>query len=115
MSDPWNVTTVESIDDKNCFLWSEKVEGILRSRKLWKKVIGDKSREKPIERDTEYEKKLKEWNDWDDDNYTTRSVMINTMSRAQILKYNSEKNAGKLWTRIKLDMAAESEEQDEIA
>ena len=37
--------------------------------------------------------------------------MINTMSRGQILKYSSEKNANKLWTKIKLDMAAESKEQ----
>ena len=103
MSDLWNVTTVEPLDNKNYFLWSEKIEGILRSRKLWKKVMNVKPREKPVEGDTEYEKKLKEWNDWDDDNYTARSVMINTMSRAQTLKYSSEKNAGKLWTRIKLD------------
>ena len=112
MSDLWTVTTVEPLDDKNYFLWSEKVEGILRSKKLWKKVIGVKPKEKPVLENVEYERKQREWNDdWDDDNYTARSVMINTMSRGQILKYSSEKNANKLWTKIKLDMAAESKEQ----
>ncbi|KOC61563.1 hypothetical protein WH47_05167 [Habropoda laboriosa] len=82
MSDPWNITAVEVLDDKNYFLWSEKVEGILGSKKLWKKVIGVKQIEKPLEGDAEYEEKLKD----------------------------GQKNADKLWTKIKLDMAAESEE-----
>ena len=57
MSDPWSVTTVEPLDNKNYFLWSE---GILRSEKLWKKVIGVKPKEKPVLENVEYERKQRE-------------------------------------------------------
>lgn len=30
MGDNWNLTTIEALDDTNYFLWSEKIEGILR-------------------------------------------------------------------------------------
>lgn len=49
---------------------------------------------------------MRAWNEWDDDNYTARTVLINTASK--ILKYSDEKNADKLWTKIKLNMAADS-------
>lgn len=45
-----------------------------------------------------------------DNNYATRTIMINTMSKAQVLKYCSEKSVDKLWNMIKYNMAAESEQ-----
>lgn len=36
--------------------------------------------------------------------------MINTMSKAQLLKYSREKSADKLWSLIKHDMANETEQ-----
>ncbi|XP_078051960.1 uncharacterized protein LOC144478112, partial [Augochlora pura] len=106
----WNLTTVEPLDDQNYFLWSEKVEGILRAKKLWKKVINVKPVEKPVEGVENYEAKYKIWNQWDDDNYAARAVMINTMSSSQLLKYTREKSADKLWSLIKYNMAAGTEQ-----
>lgn len=80
MSDPWNVTTDEPLE---------------RS-KLWKKVTNVKPKVKLVDGDIDYEKKLREWNKWDDDNYLTRTIMSNTTSRAQILKESGEKIADKL-------------------
>jgi len=39
-----------------------------------------------------YNKKLKQWNEWDDNNYAARTVLINTMSKAQLLKYSHKKS-----------------------
>lgn len=36
--------------------------------------------------------------------------MVNTMSEAQLLKYSHEKGADKLWSLIKNNMAAETEQ-----
>ena len=110
MADNWNLTSVEPLDDTNYFLWSEKIEGILRSKKLWKKIIGVKPPKKPEEGETDYDAKFKKWNEWDDDNYATRTVMINTMCQAQLLRYSSERSADKLWALIKQNMAAETEQ-----
>lgn len=96
MAENWNVRSVKPLDDTNYFLWSKKIEGILRSKKLWKKVINVKPPEKPEEEDEDYRIKYKTWNDWDDDNYAARTIMINTMSKAQLLKYSREKSANKL-------------------
>lgn len=104
------MASIEPLNDTNYFIWSEKVEGILRAKKIWKKVIGVKPPEKPEEEDPEYNVKFRRWNEWDDDNYAARTVMINTMSKAQLLKYSYEKNANKLWSLIKNNMAAETEQ-----
>ncbi|XP_076621596.1 uncharacterized protein LOC143342001 [Colletes latitarsis] len=106
MGDTWNIVNVEPLDDKNYFTWKEKIEGVLRS----KKVIGVKPVEKLSAGVANYEEKLKSWDEWDDNNYAARTVMINTMSKGQLMKYSSEKSADKLWSKIKLDMAAETEE-----
>lgn len=110
MADNWNLAGVEPLNNTNYFLWREKIEGILRSKKLWKKIIGVKPPETPLEGDENYERKLRAWNDWDDDNYTARTIMLNTMTEAQLLKYSHERNAEKLWNLIKLNMAAETEQ-----
>lgn len=110
MAESWNLTSIEPLDDTNYFLWSKKIEGILRSKKLWKKVINVKPPEKPEEEDEDYRNKYKAWNEWDDDNYAARTIMINTMSKAQLLKYSREKSADKLWSLIKHDMANETEQ-----
>ena len=110
MADAWNIASVEPLDDSNYFMWKEKIEGILRSKRLWKKVIGVKPLEEPIVGEANYEEKLKIWDEWDDNNYAARTIMINTMSKAQLLRYNSIKSADKLWSKIKQDMAAETEE-----
>lgn len=111
MAENWKfLTSVEALDDTNYFLWSEKIEGILRSKKLWKEVINIKLPEKPEEEDEDYRNKFKTWNEWDDDNYVARTIMINTMSKAQLLKYSREKSADKLWSLIKHDMANETEQ-----
>lgn len=47
--------------------------------------------------DEDYRIKYKTWNDWDDDNYTARTIIVNTTSKAQLLKYSREKSADKLW------------------
>lgn len=111
MENNWNLASVEPLDDTNYFLWSEKVEGILRVKKIWKKVIGINPPEKPEEDDAEYAIKFRPWNEWDDNNYAARTVMINTMSKTQLLKYSREKNADRLWSVIKNNMAAETEQQ----
>lgn len=59
MAESWNLTSIEPLDDSNYFLWSEKIEGILRSKKLWKKVINVKPPEKPEEEDEDYRNKYK--------------------------------------------------------
>ena len=110
MAENWNLSCVEPLDDTNYFLWSEKIEGILRAKKLWKKVMNVKPTDKPEEDDERYAEKFKLWNEWDDDNYAARTVMINTMSKAQLLKYSHEKDANKLWNLIKNNMAAETEQ-----
>jgi len=69
MAEQWNLTSVEPLDDTNYFLWSKKIEGILRAKKLWKKVINVKPPEKPEEGVEDYNGKFKQWNEWDDDNY----------------------------------------------
>lgn len=109
MAENWNLASVEPLDDTNYFLWSEKIEGILRAKKLWKKVINIKPPEEPEEGVQNYDVKFKHWNEWDDNNYAARTVMINTMSKAQLLKYSHEKSADKLWRLIKNNMAAETE------
>jgi len=110
MAENWNLASVEQLDDTNYFIWSEKIEGILRSKKLWKRVIKVKPPKKPEEGVSDYDAKFKLWNDWDDDNYAARAVIINTMSKAQLLKYSHEKSADKLWSMIKNNMAAETEQ-----
>lgn len=109
MAENWNLANVDPLDDTNYFLWSKKIEGILRAKKLWKKVINVKPPEKP-EGVENYEVEFKHWNEWDDDNYAARAVIINTMSKAQLLKYSHEKNADKLWSLIKNNSAAETEQ-----
>lgn len=52
--------------------------------------------EKPEEGVENYDTKLRKWNEWDDDNYAARTMMINTMSEARLLKYSHEKGADKL-------------------
>lgn len=59
MADGWNLTSIEPLDDSNYFLWKEKIEGVLRAKKLWKKVIGIKPPEKPTIEEVQYEEKLK--------------------------------------------------------
>ena len=61
MADAWNIASAEPLDDSNYFMWKEKIEGILRSKRLWKKVIGVKPKEKPIVGEANYyiEEKLK--------------------------------------------------------
>jgi len=110
MAEGWNLSNVEPLDDGNCFPWKEKIEGILKVKKLWKKIIGVKSPEKPSEEEENYGQKFREWDQWDDNNHAARTIMINTMSKAQVLKYCSEKSADKLWSMIKHNMAAESEQ-----
>ncbi|KOX67442.1 hypothetical protein WN51_10514 [Melipona quadrifasciata] len=61
MADAWNIANVESLDDSNYFMWKEKIEGILRSKRLWNKVICVKALEKPIEGVANYEEKLNNW------------------------------------------------------
>jgi len=82
MAENWNLAIVEPLDDTNYFLWSEKIEGILRAKKFWKRVIDVKPLEKPNEDVENYEAKFKLWNEWDDNNYAARAVMINTISKA---------------------------------
>lgn len=82
MAENWNLTSVEPLDDTNYFLWSEKIEGILRAKKLWKRVIDIKPPEEPEEGTPNYDIKFRLWNEWDDNNYAARTVMINTMSKA---------------------------------
>lgn len=53
-------------------------------------VINVKPPEKPEEEDADYGIKYKIWNDWNDDNYAAR-IMINTMSKVQLLKYSRER------------------------
>ncbi|XP_076660880.1 uncharacterized protein LOC143364367 isoform X1 [Halictus rubicundus] len=110
MADMWNMSNIELLKDSNYFLWSEKIEGVLRCKKLWKRVIGVKPLIKPVAGEEKYDEKLNAWNNWDDDNYAARAIMINTMSEAQVLKYSREKSADKLWTLIKENMAAGTEE-----
>lgn len=110
MAENWNLTSVEQLDDTNYFVSSKKIERILRGKKLWKKVINVKPPEKPEEGVSGYEVKFKQWNEWDDDNYAAHTVIINTMSKAQLLKYSHEKSADKLWSLIKNNMAAETEQ-----
>lgn len=110
MTDGWNLTAVEPLDDKNYFLWKEKIEGILRAKKLWKKVIDVKEPRKPEEEEEGYAEKFTIWNTWDNDNHAARAIMINTMTKAQLLRYSNERNADKLWNKIKNNMAAESEQ-----
>ena len=71
--------------------------------------MGVKQPEKPIEGEEDYAQKLKIWDDWDDDNHAARTIMINTMTKAQVLKYCNEKTADRMWNLIKYNMAAESE------
>ena len=71
--------------------------------------MGVKPPEKPLTGGAEYERKFQIWNDWDDENYTARTIMLNTMTEAQLLKYSHERNAEKLWNAIKYDMAAQTE------
>lgn len=101
---------MEPLDDANYFLWSERVEEILRAKKLWKKVISVKPPENPDKGAKNYDAKFKLWNEWDDDNYAARTVLMNTMSKAQLLKYSHEKSADKLWNLIKSNMVAETEQ-----
>lgn len=110
MAEQWNLVNVEPLDDTNYFLWSEKVKGILRAKKLWKKIINVKPPEIPEEGAENYEMGIKLWNEWDDNNYVARAIMINIMSKSQLLKYNHEKNADRLWALIKNNMAAETEQ-----
>ena len=62
---------------------------------------GVKPLEESIVEEANYEEKLKNWDEWDDNNYAARTIMINTMSKAQLLRYNSIKSADKLWSKIK--------------
>jgi len=110
MADGWTLASIEPLDDSNYFLWKEKIEGVLRAKKLWKKIIGIKPPEKPKEGETQFEEKFKKWNDWDDDNYAVRAIMVNSMSKTHLLKYSHEQNADRLWNLIKENMATESEE-----
>ncbi|KAG7188019.1 hypothetical protein KM043_015765 [Ampulex compressa] len=80
MGDNWNLVSVAPLDDTYYFLWGEKIERILRSKELWKKVINVKPPGKPEEEDNDYEEKNKAWNEWDDNNYAARTLMINAMS-----------------------------------
>ena len=82
----------------------------LRSKKIWKNVIGVKPPEKPDESARDYEVKFKVCNEWDDDNYAARTIILNTMNKAQLLKYSYERSADKLWSMIKNNMAAETEQ-----
>lgn len=82
----------------------------IKKSKLWKKIINVKPPEKSEEEDEDYRNKYKPWNEWDDDNYAARTIMINTMSKAQLLKYSREKSADKLWSLIKHNMANETEQ-----
>lgn len=66
MAKNWNIASVKPLDDTNYFLWSEKIEGILRAKNLWKKVMGVKPSEKSEEDDVEYAVKFRQWNKWDD-------------------------------------------------
>lgn len=66
MAKNWNIASVKPLDDTNYFLWSEKIKGILRAKKLWKKVMGVKPSEKSEEDDVEYAVKFRQWNKWDD-------------------------------------------------
>ena len=59
-------------------------------------MIGVKPLEEPIVGGANYEEKLKNWDEWDDNNYAARTIMINTISKAQLLRYNSIKSADKL-------------------
>lgn len=61
MAENWNIASVTPSDDTNYFIWSEKIEGILRAKKLWKKVINVKP-EKP-EGAENYDTKLRKWNE----------------------------------------------------
>ena len=54
MADNWNIAGVEPLNDTNYFLWRKKVE-VLRSKKLWKKIMGVKLSEKPLTGEAEYE------------------------------------------------------------
>ena len=63
MAENWNLSCVEPLDDTNYFLWSEKIEGILRAKKLWKKVMNVKPTDKPEEDDERYAEKFKLWNE----------------------------------------------------
>lgn len=58
--------------------------------------MGVKPPEKPLTAEAEYERKFQIWNDWDNENYTVRTIMLNTMTEAQLLKYSYERNAEKL-------------------
>lgn len=107
MADYWNITAVETLDDTN-YLWREKIEEILRVKKLWKKVIEVKPPAKPQEDEENYDTKYKAWNEWDDDNYAARTIILNTMTKAQLL--SQERCADKLWYLIKNNMAAEIEQ-----
>lgn len=108
MAENWNIASVTPSDDTNYFIWSGKIEEILRAKKLWKKVINVKPPEKPEEGAENYDTKLRKWNEWNDDNYVARTMMIK--SEAQLLKYSHEKGADKLWSMIKNNMAAETEQ-----
>lgn len=59
MAENWNIASVTPLDDTNYFIWSEKIEGILGAKKLWKKVINVKSPEKPEEGAENYDTKLR--------------------------------------------------------
>lgn len=112
MAESWNLTSVEPFDDTYYFLWSEKIEEILRAKKLWKKVNmnpPEKLEEDDVNYNVNYNNKFKEWNEQDDDNYAARIVIINTINKAQLLKYSHEKNA-ELWSLIKNNMAAETKQ-----
>lgn len=110
MGDNWNLTSIEPLSNSNYFLWSERIEGVLRAKKLWKKVMGVKPAIKPEEDDPEYERKLKIWDEWDDNNAAARAIIVNTMDKAQLLKYTHIKEADKLWNDIKFNMAAGTEQ-----
>ncbi|XP_076301279.1 uncharacterized protein LOC143219195 [Lasioglossum baleicum] len=109
MADGWNLANIEPLNDVNYFLWKEKIEAILRAKKLWKKVIVKKEPEIPPGGDKNFEQGFNIWNEWDNGNHAARAIMINTMSAAQVLKYCKERNAGRLWNSIKHNMAEESE------
>lgn len=66
--------------------------------------------EEQIERVANYEEKLNNRGKWNDNNYEARTIIINTMSKAELLRYNSVKSADKLWSKIKQDTAAETQE-----
>lgn len=110
MAENWNLASIELLNNNNYFLWSEKIEGVLRAKKLWKKVMGVKPVIKPDENDSNYEGNLKLWDEWDDNNAAARAIIINTMDKAQLLKYTHIKEADKLWNTIKTNMAAGTEQ-----